>query len=102
MFGTLLQIPGPGPSCFSGGFNIGCLVAPYSAALGTLFVVVAAFALGGGLAIYQRSAAPLAVVAVLVGALSIDVLPAIAGRATIMLAIATAAGALFLVYRRLA
>lgn len=101
MLDTLLQIPGPGPSCFSGGFNIGCLVSPYTSALGTLFIVVAAFALGGGLAIYQRSAAPLAVVAVLVGALAIDVLPALAGRATIMLAIAAAGGGLFLIYRRL-
>jgi hypothetical protein len=101
MIDTLLQIPGPGTGCYSGGFGIGCILNPFTAALGSWFVLMVAIAIGGGLAVYQRTPVPLAITAVLVGALAVDVLPPAIASNIVLLAIAVAASALFFLYRRL-
>ncbi|WP_224333101.1 hypothetical protein [Haloprofundus halobius] len=86
--------------CFAGGPDPACWIAPYTDQLGSVFVLFAVIIFGGGLAVNQRSPAPLIVVAVVVGAASITVLPALANRMILMLAIGGATAALFAFYQR--
>jgi hypothetical protein len=101
MYDTLLQIPGEGPGCYASGIDPGCFLSPFTASMGATFVLFVAFAVGGAMSIYHRSPAPLTVVSVLVGGAAVTVLPALANRLIVLLAIAASAAALFTFYRRL-
>jgi hypothetical protein len=75
------------------------ILRPFLNVMGPAFVIWAIIAFGGSQAIYSRSAAPLAVVTVVVGGVAASVIPGIGLQLMMLLAIAAGATALWSLYR---